>query len=127
MVGTVEAIQHTHLTLTVHHFIVHGDIGNAEVGELHALNGVLAQLVDNRVIMQAGGNVGLGIPRAVFAGCGDVILIDTQGCFLAGVDDRLCERCGDETQSHNNGHEQREHAMDLFHLVLSFISIFLQK
>ena len=37
--------------LTIHQFIVHGDIGNAEVGELHALNGVLAQLVDNRIVM----------------------------------------------------------------------------
>ena len=128
-ITVVKAIQHTHLPLTIHQFIVHGDIGNTEVGELHALNGVLAQLVDNRIVMQAGGNVGFRIPRAIFAGCGDVILVDRKGCFLCRVDCRLCERCGDEAQSHNNGHEQREHAMDLFHVqFVSFLMLdFLQK
>lgn len=41
-VGAVEAIQYAHLTLTVHHFIVHGDISNADISEFHALNGVFA-------------------------------------------------------------------------------------
>ena len=118
-VRSVKTIQHTHLTLTVHQFIVHGDIGNAEVGELHALNGVLAQLVDNRIVMQAGGNVGLRVPHAVRAGLGDVVLIDAQRCFLAGVG-----KCrGDEAQSHNSGHEHGQYAMDLFHLVLSFLML----
>lgn len=126
-VSAVEAIQHTHLTLALHQFIVHGDVGHAEVCELYALNGILAQLVGNRTVMQAGGNVGLRVPRAIAAGRGDVVFIDGKGCFLAGVDDRLCERCGDEAQSHNNGHEQCQYAMDLFHLVVSFISIFLRK
>ena len=35
--------------------------------------------------MQAGGNVGLRVPRAVIAGLGDVILVDTQGRFFAGI------------------------------------------
>ena len=35
--------------------------------------------------MQAGGNVGLRVPRAVIAGLGDVILVDTQGRFFAGM------------------------------------------
>ena len=127
-ITVVEAIQHAHLTLALHHFIVHGDVGHAEVCELYALNGVLAQLVDNRVVMQAGGNVGLRVPHAVRAGLGDVVLIDAQRCFLAGVDGRLGKYRGDEAQSHNSGHEQREHAMDLFHLVVSFIKLdFLQK
>ena len=114
----VEAIQHTHRALTVHHFIVHDDISNADISEFHALNGVLAQLVDNRVVMQAGGDVGLSVPRAVFAGLGDVVFIDGKGCFLAGVDDRLCERCGDEAQCHDGGHEHGQYAMDLFHVQL---------
>ena len=54
----VEAIQHAHRALTVHQFIVHGDVSDAEVGKLHALNGVLAQLVNDGIVMQAGGNVG---------------------------------------------------------------------
>ena len=74
----IKAIQHTHLTLALHQFIVHGDVGHAEVGELYALNGVLCQLVDSRIVMLAGGNVGLGIPRAVVAGLGDIVLIDAQ-------------------------------------------------
>ena len=53
----IEAIQHTHLTLTVHQFIVHGDVSNAEVGDLHALDGVLAQLVNDGIVMQAGADV----------------------------------------------------------------------
>jgi len=126
-VRAVKAVQHAHLTLAVHHFVVHGNISNADISEFYALNGVFAQLIHNGVIMQAGGNVGFRIPRAIFAGCGDVILVDRKGCFLCRVDCRLCERCGDEAQSHNNGHEQREHAMDLFHLEFSFISNFLQK
>ena len=77
--------------------------------------------------MQTGGNVGLGIPRTLCAGLGDVVFVDGKGCFLAGVDGRLCERCGDEAQSHNSGHEHGQYAVDLFHLVFSFISIFLQK
>ena len=123
----VETIQHTHLTLTVQHFIVHGDVGSAKVGELYTLNGILCQLVYNGIVMQPSADVGLGIPCTVFAGCGDVVFIDAQGRFFAGVNGRLGERCGDEAQSHNNGHEQCQYAMDLFHLVVSFISIFLRK
>ena len=127
-VRAVKAIQDANLTLTVYQFIVHGNISDAKVGELHALNGVLAQLVNNRVVMQTSGNVGLRVPRAIVAGLGDVVFVDGKGCFFAGVDGRFCERCGDEAQSHNNGHEQREHAMDLFHLAVSFLMLdFLQK
>ena len=104
-VGTVEAIQHTHLPLAVRQFIVHGNVGNTEVCELHALNGVLAQLVNNSVVMQAGGNVGFRIPRTLRAGSGDVVLVDGKGGVLCGVDGRFCERCGDEAQSHDSGHE----------------------
>ena len=126
-VTVVEAIQHAHLPLTVHDLIVHGNVGYAEVGELHALNGVLCQLVDNRVVMQACADVGLRVPRAVIAGLGDVILVDAQGCFFAGVDGRFGKCRGDEAQSHNNGHEHGQYAMDFFHLVFSSISNFLQK
>ena len=131
-VTVVETIQHTHLTLTVHQFIVHGDVSDAEVGKLHALNGVLAQLVDNRVVMQAGGNVGLSIPRAIVAGLGDVVLVDGKGCFLAGVDGRrrICcgKCCGHQPKGHKRRQQQCQHAMDLFHLAVSFIkSDFLQK
>ena len=124
----IKAIQHTHRALTVQHFIVHGDVGHAEVCELYALNGVLCQLVDNRVVMQAGGDVGLSVPRAVIAGLGDVVLVDGKGGVLCGVDGRFCERCGDAAQSHDSGHEHGQYAMDLFHLVFSFIkSDFSQK
>ena len=50
-VTVVEAIQHTHLTLTLHQFIVHGDVGHAEVCELYALNGVFCQLIHDGGIM----------------------------------------------------------------------------
>ena len=131
-VTVVEAIQHTHLPLTVHHFIAHGDIGNTEVSELHALNGVLAQLVHDGIIVQTGGNVGLSIPRAVVAGLGDVVLVDRKGCFLAGVDGRrrICcgKCCGHQPKGHKRRQQQCQHAMDLFHLAVSFIkSDFLQK
>ena len=112
----------------IHDLTVHGDVSNAKVGELHALDGVLCQLVNNGIIMQAGGNVGLRVPRAIVAGLGDVVLIDAQGCFFAGVDGRLGKCRGDEAQSHDSGHEHGQYAMDLFHLVVSFIkSDFLQK
>ena len=114
----VETIQHAHLPLTVHDLIVHGDVSDAEVGELHALNGVLCQLVDNRVVVQAGGNVGFRIPRTLRAGSGDVVLVDGKGGVLCGVDGRFCERCGDEAQSHDGGHEHGQYAMDLFHVQL---------
>ena len=131
-VGTVEAIQHTHLTLAVHQFIVHGDVGNTEVGELHALNGILAQLVGNRTVMQASRNIGLSVPRTVFASRGDVVFIDAQGCLLAGIDDRRRICCGKCRRHQPKGHKRRQqqcqYAMDLFHLVFSFIkSDFLQK
>lgn len=128
----IKAIQRTHLTLALHQFIVHGNVSHAEVGELHALDGVLAQLVDNRVVTQAGGNVGLGIPRTVVAGLGDVVLVDAQGCFLAGVDGRRRICCGKCRRHQADGHKRRQqqcpYAMDLFHLVFSFVkSDFLQK
>ena len=128
-VTAVEAIQHAHLTLTVHHLVVHGNIGNAEVGELHALDGILAQLVDNRVIVQAGGDVGFSIPYAIFAGFGNVIFIDTQGCFLAGVNGRLGKCRSHQAEGHERRHQQRQNAMDLFHVqLISFVMLdFLQK
>ena len=101
----IKAIQHTHRALTVQHFIVHGDVGHAEVCELYALNGVLAQLVDNRVVMQAGADIGPSVPCALRTGRGDVVLVDGKGCFLAGVNGRLGKCCGDEAQSHDSGHE----------------------
>ena len=132
-VSAVEAIQHTHLTLALHQFIVHGDVGHAEVCELYALNGILAQLVGNRTVMQAGGNIGLGIPRALRTGRGDVVLVDAQGCLLAGVDGRRRICCGKCCRHQADGHEHRQqqchYAMDLFHVQLfSFLnSDFLQK
>jgi len=124
-VTVVEAIQHTHLPLTVQHFIAHGDVGHAEVGELHTLDGVFCQLIhDGGIIVQAAGNVGFRIPRTVAAGRGDVVLVDGKGCFFAGVDGRLGKCHGDEAQSYNNGHEQCQYAMDLFHLLFSLFIIF---
>ena len=125
----VEAKQHTDRALTVHDFIVHGNVSDAEVGELHALNGVFAQLIHDGVIMQTGGKIRFSVPHAVLAGLGDVIFIDTQGCFLRRINGRFCGKCrSNETQGHNGGHEHGEYAMDLFHLVVSFVnSDFLQK
>ena len=124
----IKAIQHTHMTLTIHDLVVHGNVSDAEVGELHALNGILAQLVNDSVVMQTGADVGFRIPHAVLAGFCDIVLVNGERRLLAGVDGRLCERCGDEAQSHNNGHEHGQYAMDLFHLVVSFLMLdFLQK
>lgn len=118
----IETIQHTHLTLTIHQFVVHGDVSNTEVGELHALNGILAQLVGNRTVMQASRNIGLSVPRAVFAGRGDVVFIDAQRCLLAGIDDRrriCCGKCrGHQPKGHKRHQQQCQYAMDLFHVQL---------
>ena len=127
-ITVVEAIQHTHLTLTIQQFIVHGDVGNTEVSKLHALDGVLAQFINDSVVMQAGGNIGLHIPRAVVAGLGDVILVDAQGCFFAGVDGRLGKCRCHEADGHERRQNQCHYAMDLFHSVVSFLMLdFLQK
>ena len=56
-VRAIEAIQHTHRALVVHHFVVHGNIGNAEVGELYTLDGIFCQLVHDGIIVQAGADV----------------------------------------------------------------------
>ena len=117
----VEAIQYAHLALAVHHFVVHGDISYLQIRELNALNGVFAQLVNDGIVMQAGGNVGFRIPHAIFAGFGNVIFIDTQGCFLRRINGRLGKCRSNEAQGHNGGHEHGEYAMDLFHLVFSFV------
>ena len=125
----VEAIQHTHMTLTIHDLVTHGDISYLQIRKFNTLNGILAQLVNDGIVMQAGGNVGFCIPHAIFAGFGDVIFIDTQGCFLRRINGRFCGKChSNEAQGHNGGHEHGEYAMDLFHLVVSFVnSDFLQK
>ena len=132
-VRAVKAVQHAYLTLAVHHLIIHGDVGHAEVGKLHALHGVFCQLVDNGIVMQAGADIGFRVPRAVLAGHGDVVFIDVQGRFLAGVDGRrrICcgERRGHQADDHKRRQQQRHYAMDLFHVQLfSFLnSDFLQK
>ena len=132
-VSAVEAIQHAHRALTVHDFIVYGDIGNAEVGKLHTLNGVLAQLVDNRVVTQAGADIGPSVPCALRTGRGDVVLVDGKGCFFAGVDGRHRICCGKCRRNQADGHKRRQnqcqYTMDLFHVQLfSFLnSNFLQK
>lgn len=107
-ITVVEAIQHTHLPLTIQQFIVHDGVGHAEVSELHALNGVLRQLVNNGIIMQPSADVGLSIPRTVVAGCGDVVLVDRKGCFLAGVDGRRRICCGKCCGHQAKGHECRQ-------------------
>ena len=68
--------------------------------------------------MQPSADVGFGIPRTLRAGSGDVVLVDGKGGVLCGVDGRFCERCGDEAQSHDSGHEHGQYAMDLFHVQL---------
>ena len=126
----VEAIQYTDRALTIHDFIVHGNVSDAKVGELHALNSIFAQLVDNSVVMQAGGDVGFRIPHAIFAGFGDIVLVNGERRLFAGVNGRFCGKCrSNEAQGHNGGHEHGEYAMDLFHVqFVSFLMIdFLQK
>ena len=128
-VTAVEAIQHPHMPLTIHDLVVHGNVSDAKVGELHTLDGVFAQFVDNSVVMQAGGNIGFCVPHAVLAGLGNVIFINVQGCFLRRINGRLGKCRSNEAQGHNGGHQQRQYAMDLFHVqFFSFInSDFLQK
>ena len=129
-VSAVKAVQHAHLTLPVHHLIIHGDVSDTKIGKLHALHGVFAQLVDDGVVMQAGGNIGLRVPRAVRAGLGDVVLIDIQGRLFRGVNGGFHgERRGHEADGHKRRQQQRHYAMDLFHVQLfSFLnSDFLQK
>ena len=66
--------------------------------------------------MQAGGNIGFRIPHTIFAGFGNVILIDAQGCFLRRVNGRFCGKCrSHQAEGHERRHQQRQYAMDLFH------------
>ena len=107
------------MTLTIHNLVAHGSIGYLQICELNALNGVFAQLVNDGIVMQAGGNVGFRIPHAIFAGFGNVIFIDTQGCFLRQINGRFCGKCrSNEAQCHNGGHEHGEYTMDFFHVQL---------
>ena len=62
----------------------------------------------------------------------DVVFIDAQGCLFRGVDGRrrICcgKCCGHQPKGHKRRQQQCQHAMDLFHLAVSFIkSDFLQK
>ena len=115
-VAAIEAIQHTYLPLAVYQFIVHADVGQLQIGELHTLHGVGRERVDDGIVMQAGGDVGLCIPRAIRTGFGDIVLVDVQGRFPTGVDGRCCESCGHQGEGHERCQQQRQYAMDLFHV-----------
>ena len=120
----VEAVQHANLTLIVHQLIVHGDVGHLQIGELHALNGVLAQLVNNGVVMQTGRDVGFCVPYTIRAGLGDIVLINRKRRFLAGVNGRFCGKCRSQSEGHEHRHQQRQYATNLFHLVFSYYNKF---
>ena len=119
----IEAIQYAHLTLTIHDLVAHGNVSDAKVGELHTLDGVFAQLIHDGVIMQTGGNVGLRVPHAVRAGLGDIVLINRKRRLLAGVNGSLGKCRSHQAEGHERRHQQRQYAMDLFHLVVSLFII----
>ena len=56
------------------------------------------------------------------------VLMENKAAMLVRLRETLhCMVEIDRAQSHNSGHEHGQYAVDLFHLVFSFISIFLQK
>ena len=110
-----KAVQHTYLTLPVHQFIVHGDVSYPQIGELHALNSVLRQLVGNGIVLHTGADIGRRIPRPVLAGRRDVVLIKGKGRFPSGVNGRRCKRRADKPQGHDHSQEQRPKSFCFLH------------
>ena len=110
-----KAVQHTYLTLPVHQFVIHGDVSHPQIGELHALDGVLRQLVGNGIVLHTGADIGRRIPRSVCAGCRDVVLVKGKGCFPAGVNGRRCKRRADKPQGHDHSQEQRPKSFCFLH------------
>ena len=110
-----KAVQHAYLTLPVHQFVIHGDVSHPQIGELHALDGVLRQLVGNGIVLHTGADIGRRIPRSVCAGCRDVVLVKGKGCFPAGVNGRRCKRRADKPQGHDHSQEQRPKSFCFLH------------
>jgi len=119
----IEAIQHANLTLTVHDLVAHGDVGHFQIRELHTLNGVFAQLINDSIVMQTCGDIRFCVPHAIFAGFGNVVLINGERRLLAGVDGRFRSKCrSHQANGHERRHQQRQYAMDSFHVqFVSFV------
>ena len=123
-----KSVQHTHLVLTALPLAVSGDGRHPQIGELHALDGVLRQLVGNGIVLHTGADIGRRIPRSVCAGCRDVVLVKGKGRLSLGVNGRRRERRGDKPQGHDHSQEQRPKSLRFLHSsVLLFMQDFLQK
>ena len=123
-----KSVQHTHLVLTALPLTVSGDGRHPQIAKLHALDGVLRQLVGNGIVLHTGADIGRRIPRSVCAGCRDVVLVKGKGRFLAGVNSRRRKRRGDKPQGHDHDQEQRPKSLRFLHRsVLLFMQDFLQK
>ena len=91
-----KAVQHSYPTLPIHQFVIHSDVSYPQIAKLHALDGVLRQLVGNGIVLHAGADIGRRIPRSVCAGCRDVVLVKGKGRLSPGVNGRRRERRGDK-------------------------------
>ena len=81
-----EAIERNDLLLTVLGCaLIHGQLAQPNVAELHALNGVLAEGRIHIGIIAAGGNIAADIPGPVLGSGGGVVLIKGQGYRLFGI------------------------------------------
>ena len=110
-----KAIQHTHLVLTALPLTVSGDGRHPQIAKLHALDGVLCQLVGNGIVLHTGADIGRRIPRSVCAGCRDVVLVKGKGRLSPGVNGRRRERRGDKPQGHDHSQEQRPKSFCFLH------------
>ena len=123
-----KSVQHTHLVLTALPLTVSGDGRHPQIAKLHALDGVLRQLVGNGIVLHAGADIGRRIPHSVCAGCRDVVLVKGKGRLSPGINGRRRERRGDKPQGHDHDQEQRPKSLRFLHSsVLLFHRVFLQK
>ena len=91
-----KSVQHTHLVLAALPLTVSGDGRHSQIAKLHALDGVLCQLVGNGIVLHTGADIGRRIPRPIRAGRRDVVLVKGKGCLSPGVNGRRRERRGDK-------------------------------
>ena len=96
------------------------DVGNLEVGELHALNGVGSEGSFGGGVLFAGGDIG-GQVNSVAGRGGQIVLVQGKGAGLRGINgDTRSERGEGERQQHNKCYQQRDRFFH-FDFILSLL------
>ena len=110
-----KSVQHTHLVLTALPLTVSGDGRHPQIAKLHALDGVLFQLVTNSIVLHPGADIRSRIPRPIRAGRRDVVLVNAQRRFPPGINSRRRKRRADKPQGHDHSQEQRPKSFCFLH------------